>query len=93
MEKLSKEPYDNPNLVEIYEERYIHHPNQKADINFEIAVIEKVMDYYDHESWCDVACGTGYHLRKASETFAHFFFLFPTLYCYEFDSLILNFFF
>ena len=69
MEKLSKEPYDNPNLVEIYEERYIHHPNQKADVNFEIAVIERVMDYYNHESWCDVACGTGYHLRKASGNF------------------------
>jgi hypothetical protein len=69
MEKLYKEPYDNPNLVKIYEERYIHHPNQKTDVDFEITVVERVMDYYKYDSWCDVACGTGHHLRKASGNF------------------------
>jgi len=69
MEKLYKEPYDNPDLVKVYEERYIHHPNQINDVNFEIDVIQKVMEYYDYESWCDVACGTAHHLRKASGNF------------------------
>lgn len=69
MEKLYKEPYDNPDLVKVYEERYIHHPNQINDVNFEIDIIQKVMEYYDYESWCDVACGTAHHLRKASGNF------------------------
>lgn len=69
MEKLSKEPYDNPNLVKVYEERYLHHPDQASDVNFEIKVIERAMDYYKYETWCDVACGTAYHLRKASGNF------------------------
>ena len=66
MEKLYKEPYDNPNLVKIYEERYIHQPDQAEDVSFEIKVTEKVVDHYKYKSWCDVACGTGYHLRKTS---------------------------
>lgn len=64
MEKLYKQPYENPDLAKIYEDRYIHHPDQKQDVNFEIRAIEKTLSYYDYESWCDVACGTGYHLRK-----------------------------
>ena len=68
MEKLYKQPYENPDLAKIYEDRYIHHPDQKQDVNFEIRAIEKTLDYYDYESWCDVACGTGYHLRKTKGT-------------------------
>ena len=66
MEKLYKQPYENPDLAKIYEDRYIHHPDQKQDVNFEIRAIEKTLDYYDYESWCDVACGTGYHLQNVN---------------------------
>jgi len=69
MEKLYKEPYDNPDLVKVYEERYIHHPEQSRDVDFEIKVVEKIMGDREYESWCDVACGTAHHLRKASGNF------------------------
>jgi len=64
-----KQPYENPKLVEVYEKQYIHPTSQKQDVNFEIKVVEKAADYYSYESWCDVACGTAYHLRKASGNF------------------------
>ena len=64
MEKLFNDPYNNPDLVKIYEDRYIHCPEQAKDINFEISTIEKVMKDNQHKTWCDVACGTGHHLRK-----------------------------
>lgn len=69
MERLSKEPYSNPDLVRLYEERYIQHPSQQNDITFEIKAIEQLMEFYQYKSWCDVACGTAYHLRKASGDF------------------------
>lgn len=70
MERLSKEPYSNPDLVKIYEQRYTTHPTQASDITFEIKAIEQLMEFYQYNSWCDVACGTAYHLRKAYGDFS-----------------------
>lgn len=68
--KLSKHPYENKEVVEVYEERYIHHPLQINDINFEIETIESLLQPED--KWCDVACGTAHHLRKAKGSFERF---------------------
>lgn len=70
MVKLSKEPYNNKKVAEVYEERYIHHPFTKADTEFEIETLEDLLE--DKDSWCDVACGTAYHLRKAKGSFKRF---------------------
>lgn len=68
--KLSKHPYENKEVVEVYEERYIHHPLQINDINFEIKTIESLLQ--PNDKWCDVACGTAHHLRKAKGSFERF---------------------
>lgn len=57
-------PYDDDRLVNIYEDRYIHHPYVSNDIEFEIQLIEKTIHRYPDVSWCDVGCGTAYHLRN-----------------------------
>jgi SAM-dependent methyltransferase len=71
-EKSFNTPYDNPALVKIYEGRYIHHHSQQDDIKHEIKVIESIMTNNNYTSWCDVACGTAYHLRKAEGSFARY---------------------
>lgn len=68
--KLSKEPYNNKKVAEVYEERYTHHPFVKEDTEFEIETLENLLE--DKGSWCDVACGTAYHLRKAKGSFKRF---------------------
>ena len=60
---MSKQPYNTPEVIDAYEDRYIHHPKVKGEIAFELSLIEAKM--LDKTSWCDVACGTAYHLRKA----------------------------
>jgi SAM-dependent methyltransferase len=70
MVKLSKKPYESKDVVEVYEERYIHHPLQADDINFEIKTTESLLNPED--KWCDVACGTSYHLRKAKGSFERY---------------------
>lgn len=68
MEKLSKQPYVNEAVVETYEDRYIHHPKVAKEIAFEISLVEANM--LNKKSWCDVACGTAHHLRKANGSFS-----------------------
>ena len=68
MEKLSKEPYTNFDVVNTYEDRYIHHPKVNKEISFEISLVETYM--LGKKSWCDVACGTAHHLRKAKGDFS-----------------------
>ena len=43
MEKLSKEPYTNFDVVNTYEDRYIHHPKVNKEISFEISLVETYM--------------------------------------------------
>lgn len=57
-------PYDDDRLVNIYEDRYIHHSYVANDIDFEIDLIESILETTLATSWCDVACGTAYHLRN-----------------------------
>ena len=63
-------PYDNEELVENYEERYILNEVVSNDIKTEIATVEKFMAERGYQNWCDVACGTGYHLRTAEGEFS-----------------------
>jgi hypothetical protein len=65
MEKLSRQAYKNKSLVKCYEDKYIHDSLVKEDVKFEIEVVQKVSTQRQTNSWCDVACGTGYHLRTA----------------------------
>jgi SAM-dependent methyltransferase len=58
-------PYEDNDLVNAYEERYIHNEIVSNDIKTEIATVEMVMQERNYQNWCDVACGTGYHLRTA----------------------------
>ena len=69
MVKLSKEPYNNPELVGIYEERYNLHKTQLPDVSLEMTTIQEVAESYSNPSWCDFACGTSYHLRKVEGSF------------------------
>ena len=64
------DPYDNQELVDIYEERYIHHDVVSNDIKTEISTVEKFMAERNYQNWCDVACGTGYHLRTAKGNYS-----------------------
>ena len=56
-------PYNNWDVVRQYEARYLHHPNVSDETDFEIHTIKSVLSSEDYKSWCDVACGTGFHLR------------------------------
>lgn len=65
---MSIDPYDNSQIVKIYEERYNTDSRVKFEILHEIDVVRKTLIESKHSSWCDVACGTGYHLRKTKGT-------------------------
>lgn len=52
-------------LVSSYEDRYIKHPFVQEEANFEVRLIESQIKSTNTKSWCDVACGTGFHLRTA----------------------------
>jgi SAM-dependent methyltransferase len=69
-EKLYSQPYDNPAVVKLYEDNYIHHTAAKDHVLHEIKSIQNIEKEYDYKSWCDVACGTAYHLRKAKTDLA-----------------------
>ena len=58
-------PYEDKDLVNGYEDRYIHNEIVSNDIKTEIATVEMMMQERNYQNWCDVACGTGYHLRTA----------------------------
>ena len=60
-------PYDNEEVVNTYENRYIYHPKVIKEISFEISLVENAM--LNKKSWCDTACGTAHHLRKSTGDF------------------------
>lgn len=61
---MSIDPYNNSQIVKIYEERYNTDSRVKFEILYEIDVVRKTLIESKHSSWCDVACGTGFHLRN-----------------------------
>ena len=63
-------PYNDKQLVENYEERYIHNEIVSNDIKTEIATVELIMKERNYQNWCDVGCGTGYHLRTANGSYS-----------------------
>lgn len=56
-------PYENPEVVSKYEDRYTFDKRVTSEIDFEIASVENEIKNRGLNSWCDVACGTGHHLR------------------------------
>lgn len=57
-------PYDNPEVVSVYEDRYTHDTRVKTEVDFEVSEVERLIQQNNLKSWCDVACGTGHHLRN-----------------------------
>lgn len=64
------DPYDIKQLVDMYEDRYILNDVVNSDIKTEISTIEKTMSDRGYNNWCDVGCGTGYHLRNVKGNFS-----------------------
>jgi len=57
-------PYDDKDYSALYENRY-NESLWSGDTIFELRTIEK----HNGKLWCDVACGTGYHLSHAIGNF------------------------
>lgn len=64
------DPYEISELVDMYEDRYILNETVSSDIKTEISTVENIMTERGYNNWCDVACGTGYHLRTAKGNFS-----------------------
>ena len=60
------DPYSNKDIVEKYEQRYLTDQRVAHETAYEIRLTEQILNAYGYRSWCDVACGTGYHLRNVN---------------------------
>lgn len=60
------DPYSNPEIVARYEQRYLTNPVVAHETVYEVRLTEQILNAYGYRSWCDVACGTGYHLRTVN---------------------------
>ena len=61
---MINDPYNNSQVVDVYEERYNLDSRIKLEILHEIEIVKKTLIENQYKSWCDVACGTGFHLRN-----------------------------
>ena len=64
MEKLYKQPYKNKKYAEDYNDYWVHQEDIKPSVDLEIELVENLVQ--GKKSWCDVACGTGYHLQNVN---------------------------
>ena len=64
MEKLYKQPYKNKKYAEDYNDYWVHQEDIKPSVDLEIELVENLIQ--GKKSWCDVACGTGYHLQNVN---------------------------
>ena len=64
MEKLSKEPYKSNWYAETYNKYWVTNKEIKPSIDLEVALVQNLLK--NKNSWCDVACGTGYHLQNTN---------------------------
>lgn len=64
------DPYSNPEIVARYEQRYLTNSVVAHETAYEVRLVEQVLNAYGYRSWCDVACGTGYHLRAVNSPVA-----------------------
>jgi len=56
-------PYDRPGYAASYDGHYNLSAINRPHFDFEVATIERLIAERGVSSWCDVACGTGLHLR------------------------------
>lgn len=61
---LPRTPYDEDGYAETYEATFNTSPDTLPNFDFEIAHVQHALT--SARSWCDVACGTGLHLRTAT---------------------------
>ena len=57
-------PYDLPGYAESYDALYLTAPQTAGHTRFEMDLVAKTCRKWREPSWCDVACGTGLHLRQ-----------------------------
>ena len=62
------DPYSNKDIVANYEQRYLTNPAVAHETAYEVRLIEQIINAYGYRTWCDVACGTGYHLRSVNSS-------------------------
>ncbi len=59
-------PYDDPDFVRLYDSRYLTGPVNRPHTEFEVGTVETLLrSRTGGRRWLDVACGTGFHLRRA----------------------------
>ena len=57
-------PYDLPGYAEAYDAIYLTATQTAGHTRFEMDLVAKTCRKWRDPSWCDVACGTGLHLRQ-----------------------------
>ena len=59
-------PYENEEYAKIYNGRYLDETSTwPVDTNIELQLIENCTG----KTWCDIACGTGFHLSNVKRNF------------------------
>ena len=59
-------PYAIEGYAEKYDETYLENPLTLSHAQFELDLVNKHHAKAEVISWCDVACGTGWHIRNSS---------------------------
>ena len=59
-------PYAIKGYPEKYDETYIENPITLAHAQYELSLVEHYHKKLKIISWCDAACGTGWHIRNSS---------------------------
>lgn len=61
-------PYAEKNYAENYDKVYLDNPITLAHADFELDLVKNTLSKPNHISWCDAACGTGWHIRNSGIT-------------------------
>lgn len=59
-------PYADIRCAEAYESLYTENPITLKHVQFELDLVEQFLSQPEYISWCDAACGTGWHLRNTT---------------------------
>lgn len=57
-------PYDRPGYAATYDDYYNLSTINRPHFEFEVSTVERLLAERCVRSWCDLACGTGLHLRR-----------------------------
>ena len=58
-------PYAYEGYAENYDKVYLDNPITLKHAQFELELVEKILNKPNYISWCDAACGTGWHIRNS----------------------------